>query len=37
VDPLERVGELVNLLANGMAHPGFIVSRVVGIEEVPEY
>ncbi|KAI9367552.1 GroES-like protein [Aspergillus egyptiacus] len=35
--PLQVAGELVPLIAEGKAHPGFVVSSVIGIEEAPEY
>ncbi|KAL3483503.1 GroES-like protein [Aspergillus germanicus] len=35
--PLQVASELVPLVESGIAHPSFIVSSVVGIEEAPEY
>jgi threonine dehydrogenase-like Zn-dependent dehydrogenase len=35
--PLQVADELVPLIASGQAHPSFIVSSVIGIEEAPEY
>lgn len=37
VDPKPYAPQLTELIASGKAHPGFIVSREIGIEEVPEY
>lgn len=37
VDPKEIDGELVRLVENGVAHPNFIASAEIGIEQVPEY
>ncbi|KAM0330180.1 hypothetical protein ACHAQA_004354 [Verticillium albo-atrum] len=36
-DPETVAGELVNLISRGAAHPGFVASASIGIEEVPEY
>ncbi|RDW89923.1 Alcohol dehydrogenase protein [Aspergillus mulundensis] len=35
--PLQVAGEIVPLINSGQAHPGFIVTSVIGIEEAPEY
>ncbi|KAH7039473.1 alcohol dehydrogenase [Macrophomina phaseolina] len=35
--PLQVASELVPLITAGIAHPSFIVSSVIGIEEAPEY
>ncbi|KAL4762632.1 uncharacterized protein BDW70DRAFT_149157 [Aspergillus foveolatus] len=35
--PLQVAGEIVPLITSGHAHPSFIVSSVIGIEEAPEY
>ena len=35
--PLQIASELVPLIASGQAHPSFIVSSVIDIEEAPEY
>jgi threonine dehydrogenase-like Zn-dependent dehydrogenase len=35
--PLQVADELVPLIASGQAHPSFVVSSVIGIEEAPEY
>jgi threonine dehydrogenase-like Zn-dependent dehydrogenase len=35
--PLQVADELVPLIVSGQAHPSFIVSSVIGIEEAPEY
>jgi threonine dehydrogenase-like Zn-dependent dehydrogenase len=37
VFPLQVATELVPLITSGQAHPSFIVSSVIGIEEAPEY
>ncbi|WYZ36865.1 hypothetical protein EsH8_II_000371 [Colletotrichum jinshuiense] len=36
-DPETVAGELVNLISRGAAHPGFVASASIGIEEIPEY
>ena len=35
--PLQVASELVPLVTSGQAHPSFIVSSVIGIEDAPEY
>ncbi|KAL4815624.1 hypothetical protein BDW67DRAFT_185626 [Aspergillus spinulosporus] len=35
--PLQAAGEIIPLITSGQAHPSFIVSSVIGIEEAPEY
>ncbi|KAL3435342.1 GroES-like protein [Aspergillus tetrazonus] len=35
--PLQVADEIVPLITSGQAHPSFIVSSVIGIEEAPEY
>ncbi|KAF2655244.1 GroES-like protein [Lophiostoma macrostomum CBS 122681] len=35
--PLQIVSELLPLIASGQAHPNFIISSVIDIEEAPEY
>ncbi|KAJ5623011.1 hypothetical protein N7490_011616 [Penicillium lividum] len=37
VDPKLAAPELVQLIASGRASPGFITSKVIGIEEAPTY
>lgn len=37
VDPKLVAPELVQLIASGRAHPSFITSAVIGIEDVPRY
>ncbi len=36
-DPEDVAGELVNMISRGAAHPGFVGSASISIEEVPEY
>jgi len=36
-DPEDVSAELVNLISRGAAHPGFVGSASISIEEVPEY
>ncbi|KAL4956292.1 hypothetical protein BDW69DRAFT_203417 [Aspergillus filifer] len=35
--PLEVASELIPLIESGQAHPSFIVSSTIGLEEAPEY
>ncbi|KAL2833903.1 hypothetical protein BDW59DRAFT_179519 [Aspergillus cavernicola] len=35
--PLQVASEIVPLIRSGEAHPSFIVSSVIGVEEAPEY
>lgn len=35
--PLDVAGEIVPLITAGLAHPSFIVSSVIGVEDAPEY
>lgn len=35
--PLNQANELLNLISSGKAHPSFIVSSVISIEDAPEY
>ncbi|KAI3573071.1 hypothetical protein IWW34DRAFT_595777, partial [Fusarium oxysporum f. sp. albedinis] len=36
-DPETTARELVNLIIRGIAHPGFVASALINIDDVPEY
>ncbi|KAK2743329.1 putative alcohol dehydrogenase [Colletotrichum kahawae] len=37
VDPKEYAPQLIDLINSGKAHPSFVISAVIGIEDAPEY
>ncbi|KAF4880969.1 S-(hydroxymethyl)glutathione dehydrogenase [Colletotrichum fructicola] len=37
VDPKDYAPHLIDLIDSGKAHPSFVISAVIGIEDVPEY